>query len=204
MKYTLTRNSLLINSEEDSLLKPWASCRYEEAVIYTTEGNSTFHFRVPLGNELVSDAIYQQLEKMVDLANAAAGQQSEVEAAARKFMESYGINSNSALTKRLDIIPARPCPDCGREVQDKFVGDKSRCEKCYITIRNICNEMDKCFATAGSGVEIEPIVDWKVPYDDKQSATCPQNHHLKDGPCMDDYCSCQCERCREQCRNAGR
>lgn len=29
---------------------------------------------------------------------------------------------------------------------------------------------------------------------------CPQEHHLKDGPCMSDYCRCPCPRCRKQCK----
>lgn len=31
---------------------------------------------------------------------------------------------------------------------------------------------------------------------------CPQGHHLKDGPCMSDYCRCSCSRCRQQCERS--
>lgn len=33
---------------------------------------------------------------------------------------------------------------------------------------------------------------------------CPQNHHLKDGPCDYAYCHCPCTRCTAQCEARGR
>lgn len=33
---------------------------------------------------------------------------------------------------------------------------------------------------------------------------CPRGHHKLEGDCRDEFCSCRCSRCREQCARAGR
>lgn len=40
---------------------------------------------------------------------------------------------------------------------------------------------------------------WNDPSPDKTAEACLEGHHLKDGPCANDYCRCACKRCRQQC-----